>query len=431
MSISIVQSAKYQPGSTGNSIAFTLGSTPIENNLLIAFTAYSQWAGTRTCSAPDETWTKLEDVTSGSDSLAVWVKTVGASESTNHTFSISGTNEWQSGVIYEVSGVTQGYDSFSGTGNVIGQPTLIGGYTIAAVGYDSGGASVDAAWTIDQSAVPSYHSCIAAHKDDLTTDIEAWIGAVWNPVGVVSVMIFLYPAEATEASYLKTPWLFPQTVANIDRDSSAAWGNLTNVQIEDGNYTSAYLGQNAYTDWLKCTNFGFGNYISDYATILGIELKIKKQATWAMCDINDSAIYLRVTSGQVGDNKATATRWPNDLAFEYYGNGSDLWGSTFSAGDIKSDDFGVDISAFSKASSSWAWYPNIDYVAIRISYLSPPVVNIDDHTITLIEQNQGIFRHTISVIGWDEVIFHRVLPIPGGKKIHFSVENKRTLPIRQ
>lgn len=196
MSISVIQTAKYQPASTGNTIVFTLSSAPVAGNLLLAFTAYSQYGATRTCSAPDGTWTKLQDVTSGYDSLAVWVKTAGASEPTGYTFNISGSNEWRSGVIYEFSGVTQGYSSKSGTGNITDIPTLIGAYTLAASAYDSGSGSPTSGWTTDQSAVPSYHSCLAAHKDDLTTDVATPAGASWSPTPVVSAMIFLYPAEA-------------------------------------------------------------------------------------------------------------------------------------------------------------------------------------------------------------------------------------------
>lgn len=201
--VSTVQTAMYVPGSQGQSVILTLGTAPTPGNILVAFTAYSQYpvpAG-RVLSAPDGTWTKVDDATVGAVSLSVWWKTVIPSGTqTTYTFSISGSIEWQSGVIYEISGadtndpinqhsiVTQSSTSVTTIATTPITPSVLGTLALAATGTDNGStgtptgmtATVSPGWTIDRSAVPQYHAAFTASRDALTSDTTTPISTTFT-----------------------------------------------------------------------------------------------------------------------------------------------------------------------------------------------------------------------------------------------------------
>jgi hypothetical protein len=197
MSVAILQSAKYQPSSSGTSVALTLGSAPTVGNILLAITSYSQFSQARTISPPSGgTWTQIANITNGNDSIAIWWHLVVSGDGVGpYTFPISGSAEWQSGVIYEISGAYSAapIDRFgkAGGSNPSAIPSILSDLAIAAVTYDSGsqGYSQSSGWTTDQEARPSYHATIAAHMNSLTSDTSTPISDAFSPANASIIVL--------------------------------------------------------------------------------------------------------------------------------------------------------------------------------------------------------------------------------------------------
>ena len=204
MSLSIIQSAKYEPGSTGNSIPFVLGSTPTPGNILIAFTSFSQYGGSRTCSPPSGAWTSITSVTEVNDSITAWWYLVQSGDGKDWTFNISGSNEWQSGVIYEIAGADpnnpidkEATQQYSGAGSFLSAsvtPSIIGDLALYGLttdgGYTTPPPTITSGWTVDQFADPNggagYHTTAGAHQNALTTDTSTPISTTYHFDGFAS-----------------------------------------------------------------------------------------------------------------------------------------------------------------------------------------------------------------------------------------------------
>jgi len=172
-----------------------------------------------------------------------------------------------------------------------------------------------------------------------------------------------------------TDWKFPGTAANVDRDGKNSWQNPDNAKASDDAWADCDVDKEDYSDWLRLTNFGFTSEdIPEGATIDGIEMKMERSAEKPVDEvfINDSALYLRKTAGQIGDNKASASIWrdhtltPPDEEVTY-GGATDTWNAELADTDIVSEDFGIDISAYNTRDST-SCHAYVDCVSIRIHY---------------------------------------------------------------
>lgn len=162
------------------------------------------------------------------------------------------------------------------------------------------------------------------------------------------------------------------TAANVDRDAKNAWSNPDNAKTDDLTYASVSIAKSTYSDWLRLTNFGFSLIYG--AAIVGIEATIKRYGSNAN-EVSDSALYLRKTSGQTGNNKASATAWPTSVGTATYGGSTDMWGTTLTYADINSSDFGIDLSAANSNGIS-ARTAYVDYIKLSVYYNSPILVNV-------------------------------------------------------
>jgi len=164
-----------------------------------------------------------------------------------------------------------------------------------------------------------------------------------------------------------TDWKTPGTCANVDRDGKMPWVNPDYAKISNNFCAGSSVAEEDYSDWLRCTNFGFTtDDVPNGATIVGIEVKIERKADFADF-LKDSAVYLRDSVDRTGDNKATATLWPESDTEETHGASDDDWNAELSDADIRDSSFGVDISAYN------TWDVDnisalIDCVSIRVHY---------------------------------------------------------------
>ncbi len=166
-----------------------------------------------------------------------------------------------------------------------------------------------------------------------------------------------------------TAYKYAGTTASVDRDAGIAWTNPDNTKIADGNFASVLItAKSNYSDWLRLTNFGFiADDVPEGATINGIEVAISRKCSSSNSGY-DSAIYLRNSFAvQVGDNKASATKWPTSNTEVSYGGVADGWNADLTQADIIDSNFGIDISVDTTVEST----DYIDYVKIRITYTPP------------------------------------------------------------
>jgi len=125
-----------------------------------------------------------------------------------------------------------------------------------------------------------------------------------------------------------TDWKSPGTCISVDRDGKPLWSNPDNVKVSDSNRAICDINDNDYGDWLRCTNFGFTTSdIPSGSTIVGIEMQIERQSEDNIVEcIQDDLLYLRKTSGQIGDNKASSDYWTRNAdETETYGGSNDTW----------------------------------------------------------------------------------------------------------
>ncbi len=167
-----------------------------------------------------------------------------------------------------------------------------------------------------------------------------------------------------------TGWKGAGTAVNAPRGDKTDWFDMNNAKVDDNDYAFNVPGKPDYGDWLRLTDFGFGEGdIPSGSTIDGIEVQYKRVADFADF-INDSAMYLRKTSGQVGDNNASATKWATSKETATYGASDDKWGTTWAESDIvDNSDFGIDLSIYNSDDElrcGWVYY-----CQIRIYYTAP------------------------------------------------------------
>jgi len=167
-----------------------------------------------------------------------------------------------------------------------------------------------------------------------------------------------------------TGWKSPGTCANVDRDGKEFWGTPDDAKTQDDATSGVLITSGGdYSDWLRCTNFGFTTAdIPSGAIIVGIEVSIDKHADPVGKDIRDNAFYLRKSTGQVGDNKASATLWPTADTDTYItaGGSGDTWNAGMADSDIRDSGFGIDLSV--ENVNGGAALAEVDHVRVRIHY---------------------------------------------------------------
>ena len=165
-----------------------------------------------------------------------------------------------------------------------------------------------------------------------------------------------------------TDYKFAGTAAIVDRDSKPGWDNPDYAKAADASYAVSKTSiKNTYSDWLLLTNFGFtSSDIPSGSTIDGIEFAINRR-----CDtpniIKDSGLYL-YDAVAVGNNLASATKWPTDAGGieATYGGSTNMCGTSLTQADIVASTFGVMLSVACGASEVASGY--VDYIKIRVYY---------------------------------------------------------------
>ncbi len=129
------------------------------------------------------------------------------------------------------------------------------------------------------------------------------------------------------------------------------------------------------TNWLVCTNLDTN--IPTSATIEGIKIYIDRYNSFTgdgTVTIKDDGIYLtKNATDTVGNNKSTSATWASTDTDTYvtFGGVSDLWGTTWTASEINSDNFGVMIGPnieYDGLTGETGNSARIDHVYVEITY---------------------------------------------------------------
>jgi len=159
--------------------------------------------------------------------------------------------------------------------------------------------------------------------------------------------------------------LYPTTAVEDNSFGANTWSGTTetNVTADDGTYALGN-GPGAPTVYIKATGFGFT--IPPNSTILGISVEVEKREAAADQNSVDGSVRLYRNNALVGTDKAdTVTEWPLVDTIFTYGSSTDLWGTSWTPGDINASDFGV---AFSGQSTAGGSFILVDFIRVTVTY---------------------------------------------------------------
>lgn len=157
--------------------------------------------------------------------------------------------------------------------------------------------------------------------------------------------------------------LSPSSGTNDSSTGTFAWTGPENIVSSNNSYASVNTpGQ--LSNYLVGSGYGFS--LPDGVVILGITVEIERKSPFSTVKDN----IVKIIKGGVisGTDKAdTSTIWPSGDTYKTYGGSSDLWGLTWTSGDINASNFGVALSANNFSSDTGA-DGLVDHMRITVSY---------------------------------------------------------------
>jgi hypothetical protein len=202
--------------------------------------------------------------------------------------------------------------------------------------------------------------------------IISWLFSGWPGILIPGFGVFPPNIRNTQAS-ATTP-TYASTAANDSSIGTTAWNNPTYGTTSNDSKADVSLAKNAgVSQALKATGFGFA--IPTNARIDGIKVEWEKSDNLdgGAGDTVDNAVRI-VKAGAIGSTDlSNATGWTQTDTFVSYGGASELWGDSWTAGDINGATFGAAISAKNAKQSGGgaATIAYIDSVRITVTYTLP------------------------------------------------------------
>ncbi|MFA6251576.1 MAG: immunoglobulin-like domain-containing protein [Candidatus Paceibacterota bacterium] len=164
----------------------------------------------------------------------------------------------------------------------------------------------------------------------------------------------------------------PTVVADTSfTGSSIVWTNPNNATTSDNTYATLKMEDATYfSDYLRASNFGFS--IPAGSTINGIKVNIEKKQACKVAGCSPSVVsdkYVKVFKGlsATSSNKAkTSEAWPTTDTIVTYGSETEKWGTTWTASDINSSNFGVGLSITRTAGGTRI--ASVDNISVTVYY---------------------------------------------------------------
>lgn len=143
------------------------------------------------------------------------------------------------------------------------------------------------------------------------------------------------------------------------------WGSLESIQVEDASVfdmTQIVLTTSPYQDLLLVDDFALD--VPGRATIRGITVEVRRVGD---ASVADDAVRLFRAGQLVGADQGKPDVWSEEPEWVTYGGSDDTWGEAWSSADLRSDAFGVALSAqYSEDAGNTRAY--IDQVRVTVSY---------------------------------------------------------------
>ena len=153
---------------------------------------------------------------------------------------------------------------------------------------------------------------------------------------------------------------------NVNYGSSINWANPNRVEISDDVYARTSLSPGDTTKYLMVADFGYVMPLS--AVISGITVELEVSMEQPNTDARDASVKLMKAGVPVGADRVNPMAiWQNKDNVNTYGGPTDLWGTTWTAADINSVDFGV-LYSVTRGSGPNNHYVKVDYVTLRVHY---------------------------------------------------------------
>lgn len=138
-----------------------------------------------------------------------------------------------------------------------------------------------------------------------------------------------------------TGWVFPASTQQ-PAGTGIVWSNTDNVFADDGTYASVSLSDAEVSRRLRAYNFGLS--IPGASTIVGIEIRAEMSSS-DISGIRWSEAY--VTPGETATGtdgiSGSGGSLPTSDTVITYGSPTDLWGQSWTAAQINSSDFSVQV----------------------------------------------------------------------------------------
>lgn len=138
----------------------------------------------------------------------------------------------------------------------------------------------------------------------------------------------------------------PIAFENYSDDSAVGtetWSSVLNAEASDDSRATASLTE-TQSHYLKGLFCDWAEPPADGATIDGIEISIERSTDGGGGVVVDAVVRLVKAGTVVGDNKASGLAWPTTDGTATYGGAADLWGTTWTAAEVKATNFGFVIS---------------------------------------------------------------------------------------
>jgi len=215
--------------------------------------------------------------------------------------------------------------------------------------------------------------------------------------------------------------------------STVGYSPANNVLQSDNVYaTVSHCGNcDQNTQCLVVTGFGFNIPLT--ANITGIAVQVeKKRDAGGSGNVVDNGVQLMKNGNLVGQNKAdTHTDWPLTDTYVLYGNGADLWNTTWTPAEINSIGFGVAVASISYCSATINTY--IDNVTITVSYtngISSGITTVSSQGSIIASPNPAESGNFIQFSEIKKIDDLKIFDITGKQVFNGnSNENKIELPL--
>jgi len=189
-----------------------------------------------------------------------------------------------------------------------------------------------------------------------------------------------------------TGWKTPNEVYEEYGFATTMWGGFADAKTDNGVYCGNGMEKGGASHYLRLIIYNFTDAdIPAGSTINGIEVEIQRKASVAD-SIVDFSVYLWRQMARVGDNKASAEKWPIVEAPKVYGGTADKWGlgTALTESYVKECGFGVEL-VITNSNMESAVTALVDVVRIRV-YYTPPAT-----TITTVPPSEAIEESTFVI----------------------------------